>query len=68
MSNRIALSTISLDSMPGGLEKNITYLANILSEEGFDVHLLTFDLPNAKTYYPLDDRVTWHKIGASTTP
>lgn len=67
MTKRIALATISLDRMAGGLERNIAYLANFLSKRGFDVSLLTFDLPGATSFYRLDDRVTWHKLG-STTP
>ncbi len=66
MSKRIALATIALNGMPGGLERNITYLANHLSGKGFDVHLLTFDLPEATVFYRLDDRVTWHKLGTVT--
>lgn len=67
MTMGIALATIALDRMAGGLERNIVHLANFLSEQGFDVYLLTFDLPGATAFYRIDDRVTWHRLG-STTP
>ena len=62
MRKRIALATIALNKMPGGLERNIAYLANFLSGQGWDVSLFAFDLPGALSFYHLDDRVTWHKL------
>lgn len=62
---RIALATIALGNMPGGLERNVAYLANHLAEEGHEVVLITFDLPEAKAFYDIDGRVTWHRVGRS---
>jgi glycosyltransferase involved in cell wall biosynthesis len=60
---RIALATIALGNMPGGLERNIAYLANYLAEAGHEVVLVTFDYPDAKAFYDIDERVTWHRVG-----
>lgn len=60
---RIALATISLHQMPGGLEKNIIYLANFLASQGIEVLLLSFDRPNSTAFYPIDNRVQWHQLG-----
>jgi len=60
---RIALVTISMDKMAGGLERNIVYLANHLSSAGHEVLLLTFDLPGASSFYPLGEVVIWHCLG-----
>ena len=65
MNRTIALATIALHGMPGGLERNIVFLANYLAECRIDVHLLSFDLPGAVSFYPLDPGVTWHRLGAT---
>lgn len=63
MTERIALATIALDNMAGGLERNIIYLANHFSNEGREVHILTFDLPGAVSFYEINEGVTWHRLG-----
>ena len=63
----IVLVTISLDNMAGGLEKNFILLANHFAQTGKEVHLITFDLPEASAYYELDSKVSWHRI-ARTQP
>jgi glycosyltransferase involved in cell wall biosynthesis len=63
MKQRIALATIALDRMAGGIERNIVLLANYLAERGIDTHLLSFDLPGAVSFFSLDSRVAWHKLG-----
>jgi len=65
MSGAVALATISLDRMAGGLERNIVYLANHLAKTGTKVVLLTFDRPRAQAYFEIDPRVTWYRVGAS---
>nr|WP_204138888.1 glycosyltransferase [Halomicronema sp. CCY15110] len=32
-------------------------------EQGIQVTLLTFDLPGAQAFYPIDDRIEWHQLG-----
>lgn len=60
---KVLLGTISLDRMAGGLEKNIILLANFLARDGHDVELVTFDLPGAMSFYEIDPRVGWQKVG-----
>lgn len=60
---KITLATIALNTMAGGLERNIVRIANYLATRGYDVHVLTFDLPGAVAFYPLDPAVTWHTVG-----
>lgn len=60
---RIALATISMNEMAGGLERNIAYLANYLAENGHEVILITFDLPGAKSFYALNEAIIWHCVG-----
>lgn len=64
---RVILLTISLHNMAGGLERNIVRVANHYVASGHDVHLVTFDLSDAVSFYEVDPRVTWHKI-AKTLP
>jgi glycosyltransferase involved in cell wall biosynthesis len=59
------LAAISLDRMAGGLERNISRLANFLAERGADVHLVTFDWETATSFYEIDHRVKWHKVANS---
>lgn len=59
----IVIGTISLDGMAGGLEKNIVLLANHLCSSGRSVRLVTFDNAEASSFYELDNRVEWFKVG-----
>ena len=59
----VALGAISLHQMAGGLEKNIVLLANFLVEQGRQVSLITFDQPEASSFYEIDPRVQWHRVG-----
>ena len=49
--------------MAGGLERNITRIANYLAARGHDVSLISFDLPDAISFYPINENVVWHKVG-----
>lgn len=46
----------------GGVERMSIALANAMADRGHKVHLLSWDKADAATFYPLDDRVTWHKL------
>ncbi len=59
----IALLCIRFHRMAGGIERNAVYLANKLVSRKCDVKLLTFDVPNAESFYDLDPRVIWKKLG-----
>lgn len=64
MHGTVMLGTISLHNMAGGLERNVIYLANFLASTGRKVVLLTFDLPDASSFFEIDPRVVWVKTGA----
>lgn len=63
MTHNIAIATISLDNVAGGLEKNVVSLANYFSGCGHNVTLITFDLPGATAFYRLDTNVSWACAG-----
>lgn len=63
---KIVFVTIALDRMAGGLERNIIRIANYLASRGCEVSILSFDLPGAKAFYPMDGQVQWHKAGRTT--
>ena len=65
MTQSIMLGTISLNNMAGGLERNIVYLANRLANEGHYVVLVSFDLEHAESFFEIDSRVVWIKVGVS---
>lgn len=65
MNDTIMLGTISLHNMAGGLERNFIYLANYLVSTGRKVVLLTFDFPDASSFFEIDSRVIWVKVGAT---
>jgi glycosyltransferase involved in cell wall biosynthesis len=46
----------------GGVEKMCIMLANNMHERGHEVHLLTWDQPQAVPFYPLNQGVFWHKL------
>ena len=62
MYRSVTLATISLHQMPGA-GANIIRLANYLTEQGMGVSLITFDLPGAKPFYPLDSKAELHCLG-----
>jgi glycosyltransferase involved in cell wall biosynthesis len=64
-SRSVYLAAISLHRMAGGLERNIVRLANALAVRGYRVGIVTFDLPDAESFYPIDDRISWTKAGES---
>jgi glycosyltransferase involved in cell wall biosynthesis len=57
--------TIALHQMAGGLERNFLRVVNYFANRGYDVSVITFDLPGAIPFYPLSPKVRWHPIGTS---
>jgi len=47
----------------GGAERVICALANALCERGFAVHVVSWDEKEARTFYPLNEKVIWHRLG-----
>ena len=62
MKPAVALATIAMHRMAGGLERNVAYLANDLAEAGHRVVLLTFDPPGAEAFYDLHPAVAWRRL------
>lgn len=46
----------------GGVERMSIALANAMADRGHAVYLLSWDKADATTFFPLDNRVTWHKL------
>ncbi len=61
----IALVTIALNNMAGGLERNIVALANKFVRDGHTVRLVTFDWATAEAFYDIDERVAWFRLGTT---
>ncbi|MCF6332878.1 MAG: hypothetical protein L3J11_06300 [Draconibacterium sp.] len=47
----------------GGAERMIIRLSNELDSRGYDVHLISWDKNDAKSFYPINEKVKWHKFG-----
>ncbi len=59
----IAIYFYRLGNLGGGAERMVCALANTLCGYGLRVHVVTWDRPNVSSYYPLDHRVEWHRLG-----
>lgn len=59
----VALYFQRLGRQGGGAERMLCQLAGALAARGRTVHVVSWDAPDAQTFYPLDPRVTWHKLG-----
>lgn len=46
----------------GGVERMAIVMMNALSARGHVIELLSWDRTDATTYYPLDERIHWHKL------
>jgi GalNAc-alpha-(1->4)-GalNAc-alpha-(1->3)-diNAcBac-PP-undecaprenol alpha-1,4-N-acetyl-D-galactosaminyltransferase len=53
----------AIDRMAGGVERIITALMNALSARGHQVNLLTWDLVNAQSFYPIEPEIIWYRLG-----
>lgn len=62
MKPAVALATIAMHRMAGGLERNVAYLANDLAGQGRRVVLMTFDAPDAQAFYALHPDVIWRRL------
>lgn len=51
-----------LANRAGGAEKMLCMLVNGLISRGFDVHIVTWDTPEATSFYPLHPAVNWTKL------
>lgn len=55
-----------LHQSSGGAERMIIRLSNEMARRGWDVHLVSWDDDDAQSFYPIDDEVTWHRLGVMT--
>lgn len=60
---RILFVCRRFDNVAGGVERMATTLMNGMQARGHEVSLLTWDSsPDARSFYPMDSAIVWHKI------
>src|SRR5262245_25752726 len=59
----VALYFHRLGGLGGGAERMICLLADALVARGFVVHMLSWDDPQAESFYPFSTEVKWHRLG-----
>jgi len=59
---KIVVAYRAIDGIAGGVERMSTALMNEMCERGHDVHFYTIDHADARSYYDMDLRITWHKL------
>ena len=65
MKKTIILSTIAMNRMAGGIERNITLISNYLSDKNYSINLITFDKSDATSFYDINKNINWYKLGIS---
>lgn len=53
----------SLETLGGGAERVFVEVASGLRTRGYDIEVVTFDLPDAPSFYPLREDVPKHDLG-----
>lgn len=59
---RIMVCCRAIHNMAGGVERMASALMNEMIARGHKVSLMTLDHEDAKSFYPLDPKITWRKI------
>ncbi len=59
----VGLYFYRLSKPGGGAERMLLALANGLAGSDFEVHVISLDEADASSFYPIDPRVTWHRLG-----
>ena len=59
---RVMLAYRAVDGIAGGVERMSSAIMNELCARGHEIHFYTIDRKDAVSYYPIDERVTWHKL------
>lgn len=59
----VALYFYRLGGAGGGAERMICQLAGALAQRGFDVYLVSWDAPDAQSFYPISPAVQWVRLG-----
>ncbi|HEY8618267.1 glycosyltransferase family 4 protein [Phenylobacterium sp.] len=60
---KVMFANRQFDRIAGGVERMSIEMMNDLVARGHEVELVSLDAPHASTFYPLDDRVGWHRVG-----
>ncbi len=60
---RLLFVTKSLTFLGGGAERILADVTGALAERGHEVMIATFDALGAESFYPLSDRVAFHRLG-----
>ena len=61
----VALYFYRLGTKAGGAERMICALADALVERGLRVHLVSWDPPDAQSFYPFNPAIRWSRLGFS---
>ena len=59
---KVGLYFQSLSRKGGGAERNIIWLSNELIKNNFEVHLITWDRLENKSFYSISNQIKWHKM------
>jgi GalNAc-alpha-(1->4)-GalNAc-alpha-(1->3)-diNAcBac-PP-undecaprenol alpha-1,4-N-acetyl-D-galactosaminyltransferase len=59
----VALYFHRLGSRGGGAQRMVCLLADALVARDFIVHLISWDDPQARSFYPLPPELKWHRLG-----
>lgn len=59
---KILIAYRAIDNIAGGVERISIALMNDLVRRGHEIHFFTLDPENAKSFYPMDPKITWHKL------
>jgi GalNAc-alpha-(1->4)-GalNAc-alpha-(1->3)-diNAcBac-PP-undecaprenol alpha-1,4-N-acetyl-D-galactosaminyltransferase len=60
---RVMFVARAVDRVAGGVERMVITVMNALTDRGHEVDLLTWDLPDARSFYPMTAKITWHRLG-----
>ena len=60
---KILLAIKSMSAKGGGAERVLADLANNLVEKDYEIHLLSFDGAEEKSFYKLAESIHWHRLG-----
>ena len=65
---KLALYFFSLAGEGGGAERSLLRLSDEMTRRGHTVHVVSWDAPDARSFYPLPEGVCWHRLGVHGTP
>lgn len=51
----------------GGAERVLADIANGLTRRGHDIGIISYDEPSQQSFYKLDTRIEWHRLGIGRT-